>query len=434
MKSFSLALAAAFATSSLLALAGARADLAGAAFPGANGKIAFQTNRDLNQNWEIYSMNPDGSGQTNLTNNACLDAQPAWSPDGSRIAFVSSRQFCAGGQLDLWVMGASGSSPTKVTDIARSPTWAPDGQRIAYICGQAVCVINADGSGKAVVHEDTALLGRLAWSPDGSTIAFDRTLGALGIEEIAAMNPDGTNVRRLTAQGLRPNWSPDGTTIAYTSLDSSNNRQIFVMGATGDAGGRTQLTFTSGYNIFGERSWNDTPAWSPDGLEIAFATNRDGDIEVYTMKSDGTLQIAVSGAPAVDWNPDWQVGGATAGADHDVGVAGGGFHTDGHVTLSREGPGPFPVKIKVKNFGQVSENIGYEVDSSEPVTLSAGCSGTVANVQPGDSVIVSTCTVSYLESADPDPILTLTVTHGADGGTDSNPANNTKQQAVVINP
>jgi len=58
----------------------------------------------------------------------------------------------------------------------------------------------------------------------------------------------------------------------------------------------------------------------------------------------------------------------------------------------------------------------------------------VANVQPGGSVIVSTCTVSYLEAADPAPTLTLTVTHIADGGTDSNPSNNTKQQAVVINP
>jgi hypothetical protein len=103
------------------------------------------------------------------------------------------------------------------------------------------------------------------------------------------------------------------------------------------------------------------------------------------------------------------------------------------VTLSREGPGPFPIKIKVKNFGNVPENIGYAVTSSEPVTLSADCSGTVAGVQPSDSAIVSTCTVTYLEAADPDPILTLTVTPAA-GSTDSNPANNTKQHTVVINP
>lgn len=434
MKSSSVTLVAALATVSLLALAGARADPAGAAFPGASGKIAFQSLRD--QNWEIYSMNPDGTGQTNLTNNSCVDVHPAWSPDGSRIAFVSSRQFCGSTQTDLWVMGATGNSPTKVTDIALSPTWAPDGQRIAYLCGQfSVCVINADGSGKMVVHPDTAVLGRPAWSPDGSTIAFDRTLGALGVEEIWAMNPDGSNVRRLTAQGLRPSWSPDGSRIAYTSLDSGGkDKQIFVMDAAGDAAGRTQLTFTSGYNIFGERIRNDFPAWSPDGLEITFDTNRDGDNEVYTMKADGSLQIAVSASPAFDGVPDWQVATAVAGVDHDVGVAGGGFHTDGHVTLSREGPGPFPVKIKLKNFGDVPENVGFAVASSEPVTLSAGCSGTVANVQPGDSVIVSSCTVSYLDAGDPDPTLTLTVTRGVDGGTDSNPSNNTKQQAVVINP
>ena len=145
MKSSSFLVAAAFATASLVALMGVRADLAHAAFAGASGKIAFQTNRD--QNWEIYSMNPAGSGQINLTNNLCLDAHAAWSPDGTRTAFVSNRQFCGSSQTDLWLMGASGGSPTKLTDIAHSPTWAPDGRRIAYLCGQmSVCVINADGT------------------------------------------------------------------------------------------------------------------------------------------------------------------------------------------------------------------------------------------------------------------------------------------------
>jgi dipeptidyl aminopeptidase/acylaminoacyl peptidase len=435
MKSASPMLTAALGTASLLfALAGPSVQLADAAFPGANGKIAFQSLRD--QNFEIYSMNADGTSQTNLTNNACLDGQPVWSPNGSSIAFVSNRQFCGSSQTDLWIMGASGGSPTKLTDIALSPTWAPDGRRIAYLCGQMnICVINADGSGKIVVHPDTEVLGRPAWSPDAASIAFDRSVPLSATpEEIWAMNPDGTNVRRLTGQGLRPNWSPNGTRIVYTSLDSNRNRQIFVMDAAGDAGGRTQLTFTSGFNLFGDRISNDFPTWSPDSLEIVFDTNRDGDNEVYTMKADGSLQIPVSGSPAFDGVADWQVAIATAGGVHDVGIAGGGFHTDGHVTLSREGPGPYPVKIKLKNFGDVQENISYAVTSSEPVTLSAGCSGTVANVQPRESVIVSTCTVTYLEAADPDPILTLSVTPGTSGASDSDLSNNTRQQTVVINP
>jgi hypothetical protein len=68
------------------------------------------------------------------------------------------------------------------------------------------------------------------------------------------------------------------------------------------------------------------------------------------------------------------------------------------------------------------------------VTLSAGWSGTVANVQPREAVSVSTCTVTYLEAADPDPNLTLSVTPGTSGASDSDLSNNTRQQTVVINP
>lgn len=126
----------------------------------------------------------------------------------------------------------------------------------------------------------------------------------------------------------------------------------------------------------------------------------------------------------------------TPGVDHDVGVAGGGFRTKGHIDASRNGLGPFAVKIKVKNFGEASEDIFYDVSSSEPgTTFSPSCSGVVLDVPPNTAVLVGGCTVTYPEATDPDPVLTLTVTHNdGDGGVDSNPTNNARSQAIVINP
>jgi dipeptidyl aminopeptidase/acylaminoacyl peptidase len=96
-----------------------------AAFPGTNGKIAFHSDRD--GNLEVYSMNADGTGQTNLTNNPTADAYPAFSPDGSKIAFVSFREGNFG---EVYSMNADGTNPTRLTN---SPAFevAPDWQALS---------------------------------------------------------------------------------------------------------------------------------------------------------------------------------------------------------------------------------------------------------------------------------------------------------------
>ena len=110
-------------------------DRAQAAYPGGNGKIAFETNRD--GNLEIYSMNPDGSSQVNLTNSPAEDTDPVWSPDGTRIAFVKASE----GHRNIYVMDEDGGGQTNLTPGAVTtgqgndgvnPTWSPDGTRIAY--------------------------------------------------------------------------------------------------------------------------------------------------------------------------------------------------------------------------------------------------------------------------------------------------------------
>src|SRR5437667_4733330 len=121
-----------------------------------NGKIAFVSNRD--RNFEIYSVNPDGSGQTRLTNNPSADEDPAYSPDGTKIAFVSNRDSLDPlyVKTDIYVMNADGSQQRKVSETpdkeeSLQPTWSPDGSRIALIrlsdAGNKIMIINANGTG-----------------------------------------------------------------------------------------------------------------------------------------------------------------------------------------------------------------------------------------------------------------------------------------------
>ena len=147
---------------------------AGAAFPGTNGKIAFTSTRDGNR--EIYVMNADGTGQTRLTSSTAIDEAPAFSPDGSRIAFTSG-----GG---VYVMNASES--TKTTNVNKvqigsgsHPTFSPDGSRVAFDGGGEILITNADGSGAPTFLTSNVVADDRdpAWSPDGSKIAFNNSGG-----------------------------------------------------------------------------------------------------------------------------------------------------------------------------------------------------------------------------------------------------------------
>ena len=121
-----------------------------------SGRIAFAADRDGNA--EVYVMNADGTGQTNLTSNPAMDSSPAWSPDGSKIAFASDR----GGNADIYVMDADGTGQARLTDspvAEQALAWSPDGARIAFVAGPVfigdvptfpqICVVNADGTGQA---------------------------------------------------------------------------------------------------------------------------------------------------------------------------------------------------------------------------------------------------------------------------------------------
>ena len=214
-----------------------------AAFPGVNGKIAFISSRDGNN--EIYIMDGDGSNQTRLTNNPADENAPAWSPDGSKIAFASSRD----GNYEIYAMDADASNVVRLTnnlDIDFTPAWSPDGSKIAFHRNRAgdfeINVMNADGSNQTnltntpAVQDDEVLP---AWSADGSKITFRITRD--GNNEIYAMGSDGTNRTNLTNNPALDDFPDWGPTTADTTLPILELPEDIIVNATTADG--AQVTF-----------------------------------------------------------------------------------------------------------------------------------------------------------------------------------------------
>ena len=195
----------------LVALACSGSDSTGPSAAPPLGTIAFVSARDGNQ--EIYVMNADGSGVSRLTNTPATDIDPAWSPDGRRIAFASDGDGTHR-IYDIYVMNADGSGVTRLTNdpvTAWGPAWSPDGTKIAfesYRDGNGeIYVMNPDGSAVTNLTHDPADDAWPAWSPDGAKIAFARENESYK-DEIYVMSPDGSGVTRLSDSGREPAWKP----------------------------------------------------------------------------------------------------------------------------------------------------------------------------------------------------------------------------------
>jgi Tol biopolymer transport system component len=271
------------------------------AFPGTNGKIAFATDRD--GDFEIYTMNADGSGQTRLTTATGDDLYPVWSADGAKLAFSSQR---TGFNSQIYTMTASGANQMPLTNTSPAsnyePAWSPTGTQIAFVSdrtdGIQLWKMNADGSNQVQLTDTVGFYNvDPVWSPDGTHIAF--TSSRDGNEEIYVINADGSNPTRLTndsGSDAGPAYSPDGTKIAFQTTRADGSRDVWSMNADGS----NQVPLASG------PAFDSSPAWSPDGTEILFQSNRDGDFEIFSMNADGSNQTALTNNTALDRLADWQ--------------------------------------------------------------------------------------------------------------------------------
>ena len=217
-------------------------------------RLAYECGQD------ICAINADRTGFARLTLDGAGNHHPTWSPDGSKIAFAATH----GSVADLYVMAANGSGATRRTQgvgFVGSPAWSPDGATIAFDCrvdagNDDLCSVNADGTGFARLTADPARDYGAAWKPDGSALAFATT--RYGADEIVLMGSNGGGVARISAglPGFAPSWSPDGTQLAFVQLlqrDYDGDWYTTSVISTAKADGSGVRPFTDG----------DQPAWKP---------------------------------------------------------------------------------------------------------------------------------------------------------------------------
>jgi Tol biopolymer transport system component len=306
----------------LIALSGATAQ----ASPGLNGYVAYGSNRTGSQfSDDVYVSPLDVETPIRLTFRRADDGQPAWSPDGRRLAFKTSQL----GSNELAVINADGTGETLLTSTFHwsegQPAWSPDATKLLYRrTPQNPLVQNADtwvlDIARSAVDPTQPVTEPVllrtgderypSYSPDGTQIAFRGDLDLAepsGDEELYVMNADGTNLRRLTSNSdfdSGPSWSPDGTQIVFERAPAgtltpgveAHEKDIYVMRADGSDVRR--LTDSPGLD--------EGPEFSPDGTKIVFSSDRDGQQEIYTMDADGSNSRRLTDNPARDESPDWQ--------------------------------------------------------------------------------------------------------------------------------
>ncbi len=293
--------------------------------------LAFSSDRD--KTVHVYTCNPDGS-EVKSTNAdvQTFDGLPWWSPDGTRLIFTSSQSD----DYEVWSMNADGSDRRKLTEtkgwdgLAR---YSPDGSKIVFAVERhdaaadlyyEIFAMNSNGT-EALQLTDTRTWeqheghddpghghahGKIlwnsvpTWSPDGLKILFSTNRGGEGTSPILhTMNPDGSNQQKfgfpLSIDGTEPDWSPVTNKIVFTR-GSAAKGEIWVM----DAG--SPLPTLTAKKILADIDNNRSPAWSPDGKQIVFVSDKYGNDDIFVMDADGNNIKRITYEKANDRHPAWR--------------------------------------------------------------------------------------------------------------------------------
>ncbi|MEW5870758.1 MAG: DPP IV N-terminal domain-containing protein [Chloroflexota bacterium] len=247
----------------------------------------------------IYAARIDGSNTIKLMDDLSGIYHAALSPDGAKIAFSANSP--ADGSTDIYTMNVDGSNLVNLTagrqDEEFDPAWSPDGKRLAFISGGDIFIIDVGDGSLIQLTNHPRRDSQPSWSPDGTRIAF-RSDERGKHPDIYLINSDGANLERLTDDPgavYDPNWSPDGSRIIYGSAPPDKYGEIHVINADG----------TGKINLSQEPYMDGNPRWSPDGTQILFNSGRDGQYRNYLMNLDGSglrpLPEPLASATIMDW-------------------------------------------------------------------------------------------------------------------------------------
>jgi Tol biopolymer transport system component len=269
-----------------------------ATFGGKNGRIAFASTPDFRDEtkFEIYTMKADGSNARHLTNNAAFDAGLTFSPDGTRIAFVSHRD----GNYEIYLMNADGTKQHRLTHNPaqdRQPAFSPNGKRVAFASDRSgnfeIYVMNIDGTHQHRLTRRRRIEDDPTFFPGGKKMAFVRVVA--GVPGLFTMRADGTHSHRLTHHS--PLATPDV---------SPNGKRIVAWRPRGL--GRIKAMRADGTHFHDLGTPGFTPVFSPSGTKIAFerAVNGGRASRIFVMRADGSDRHALT-MPPQRFNefPDW---------------------------------------------------------------------------------------------------------------------------------
>ena len=297
--------------------------------------------------FQIWTSNPDLSHQVQLTHGPDDGWWPTWSPDGTRIAFSSTRSDpdpSDGIEVqDVFTMRADGTGVRKLTDTvgwSGNPSWSPDGRTIVFsstrdsdpqIQGIYVMASNGRGPITALTHPAASSIGQELprYAPDGKRIVFTdyRLVPAADPDDppeeqsaLFTIRPDGRDLRQLTSWDLHggdPDWSPDGKRIVFTARLAEHQHVQTVMVI--DANGQHLRELSQGDGVFNDEtpdfifSESFNAGWSPDGSWIVFSRARFTELEGFNL---WLMKMRPDGSGAVDLSPD-----RVAGHQADWGTA-----------------------------------------------------------------------------------------------------------------
>jgi Tol biopolymer transport system component len=365
--------------------------------PGAGTQpIAFVKAGTNSPGTDLFLTNVDGMSVVNLTDAYGDDTLPAWSPDGSRLAYTCLRQpdGSIGLPRRICVRNGDGTgfavlSNTPADDYG--PAWSRDGSLLAFTTSTSgsqtmIGLMNADGTGRVTLLPGAA---NPDWSPDNSTLLFQSGIS------LWTYNRATQTTQQLTFATIdsRPRYSPDGAKIVFERIRDSA-LQIYVMNS--DGSNQTRLSNLSG--------WDLAPAWSPDGTKILFTSTRNNETALYVMSPDGSNVTRVTAGSDAVWRavPTIPVVATEAGSNNVVAVNSvtflsgpfqildaHNFSTDGHtrLILFTSNLAMFSPPLPSTSILSVAANgVNLPVERVGPLTGVTGISGSFIVVRLPDQL------------------------------------------------